>query len=93
MEISLLVLGGLQALTLFIYSWVNKVYVSQPRYNHPMIFHNPTTCLLLIYGPYASSVTLVALAFFLTNSPWLFLGLTIAGFVAFSTRPHSDLIG
>jgi hypothetical protein len=35
---------------------------------------------------------LVMLAFVLTDSPWIFLGLTFAGFVAFSARPHPEFM-
>lgn len=93
MEISLVLLGIAQALNLLIYRWVGAAFVSQPRFNHPMVFHNPTARLMLCYGPMVAMVILVVLAFVLTESPWLFLGLTVGGFVAFSARPNPDLMG
>jgi hypothetical protein len=90
MEASLLILGGIQLVALLLYRWVGKVFVSQPAYNHPGIFHDATARLLLCYGPLVVMAVLVILAFFVTNSPWLFLGLTIAGFIACSVKP-SDI--
>lgn len=92
MDTSLMLLGIAQALSLLIYRWVGAVFISQPRFNHPMIFHNPKARTVLFYGPMLASVIFVVLAFILTDSPWLFLGLTVAGFVAFSARPNADLM-
>ncbi len=92
METHLVVLGILQVVTVLIYGWVGRVFLSQPRYNHPSIFHSPAARLVLCYGPLVAMVVLVVLAFVLTESPWLFLGLTVAGFVASSVRPDRDLL-
>lgn len=93
METSLVILGIAQGVNLLVYRWIGAVFFSQPRFNHPMIFHNPTARLILCYGPMVTMAILVILAFALTESPWLFLGLTVAGFVAFSARPHPDFMG
>lgn len=92
MEISLVILGILQIVTILIYGWVGRVFLSQPRYNHPTIFHSPTARAMLCYGPLVVMVVLVVLAFFLTKSLWLFLGLSFAGFVASSVRPDRNLL-
>ena len=92
MDPTLIVLGALQVVNVSIYAWVGRVFLSQPRINHPGIFHNATARLLLCYGPLVMMLVLVLLAFFFTNSPWLFLGLTVAGFVAFSARPNPDML-
>jgi hypothetical protein len=88
MESSIILLGVFQALNLLIYRWVGVVFISQPRFNHPHIFHKPIARLLLSYGPLAVMTSLVILAFVFTESPWLFLGLTVAGFIAFAAKPH-----
>lgn len=91
MNSALLILGIVQTANLLVYRWVNKVFMSQPIINHPAIFYNSLARVILCYGPYIIGLLLIILAFFLTDSPWLFLGLTVAGFVACSERPHSDL--
>lgn len=93
METSIVLLGIAQVLNLLIYRWVGAVYISQPRFNHPKIFHNPTSRSMLCYGPMVVMLILVVLAFVVTDFPWLFLGLTVAGFVAFSARPNPDHMG
>jgi hypothetical protein len=90
MDTGLLALGGLQIATLLLYRWVGRSFVSQPRFNHPAIFHNPTARMLLCNGPFVVGGALIVLSFFLTESPWLFLGLSVAGFIAFSARPNPD---
>lgn len=92
METSLLILGVLQVLCLLLYGWVGRVFISQPRWNHPAIFHNPITRGVLVAGPLVAIVALVVCAFLFTNSPWLFLGLSVAGWVALSPRPNSGLM-
>lgn len=92
MEDGFIILGVIQAVNLFVYRWVGKVFTSQPRFNHPKIFHNPLAQSVLCYGPMVTMAILVILAFVLTNSPWIFLGLTLAGFVAFSARPHPEFM-
>ena len=84
-------LGCLQLATLLLYRWVVRSFVSQPKYNHPAIFYNPTARLLLCNGPFVVGAVLIVLSFFMTMSPWLFLGLSIAGYIAFSGRPHPDI--
>lgn len=91
MDTDLIALGGLQVVTLLLYRWVARTFVSQPLFNHPAIFHNPTARMVLCYGPYIVGGVLVVLSFFLTESPWLFLCLSVVGFVVFSERPHPDL--
>lgn len=90
MNSALLILGILQVANILVYQWVNKVFVSQPIINHPPLFYSATARIALCYGPYIIGLLLIMLAFFLTDSPWLFLGVTGAGFVACSERPHPD---
>jgi hypothetical protein len=92
METSLLVLGTLQVLALLLYRWVVKVYVSRPIFSHFGIFLNPVLRTLFCYGPLLAMFVLVVLAFFFTQLPWLFLGLSVAGFVACSAPPRSYLV-
>lgn len=89
-SVGVITLGVFQALNLLVYRWVNVVFTSQSRFNHPHIFHKPIARLLLSYGPLVVMVALVILAFVFTESPWLFLGLSVAGFIAFAAKPHPD---
>lgn len=82
------VVGIAQALNLLVYRWVGCVSVSQPSYNHPAIFHSAAGQLILCYGPLLVMVVLVVLAFMLTQTPWIFLGGTGFGWIAFSARPR-----
>lgn len=88
MEKSLVILGILQTVNLLLYGWVGRVFISQPRWKHPAIFHNAMARNLLVVGPLVVMVVLVVCSFVFTYSPWLFLGLTVAGWVALSPRPH-----
>lgn len=92
MEKSLLILAALQVVSLLVYGWVGRVFISQPRWNHPAIFHNPVARGVLIVVPLVAIVALVVCAFLFTNSPWLFLGLSVAGWVALSPRPGSGVM-
>lgn len=92
MEYALIFLAVIQAMNLLAYRWVGMVYFSQPRFNHPAIFHNAAARSVLCYGPLIAMVILVLLAFALTDSPWWFLGLTVGAFISFSTRPHPDVM-
>jgi hypothetical protein len=90
MDSNFIIIGFFQFVVMLIYRWVNIVFISQPRGYHPAIFHSPKARLVLCYGPYIVFCLLVALAFFLTKSPWLFLGLTAACLVAFSETPDPE---
>lgn len=92
MDGSFVVLAGLQLINLMVFWWVNRVFVSQPRWNHPAIFHNAAARTVLLYGPILGMVALAIAAFVYTDSPWLFLGATLIGWVSASARPHSDLM-
>lgn len=90
MDTPLLILGILQVIALLLYRWVGKVYFSQPAFNHPGIFRNEIAAMVLCYGPLAAMVVLVVLAFVLTDAPWWFLGLSVAGWVACSPSPREN---
>ena len=85
-------LWAIQIVALLIYRWVGKVFFSQPRFNHPAIFWNPTSRFILCYAPMVVMAILVALAFFITQSPWWFLGFSFIGFVMCSTKPSPELL-
>ena len=90
MDAWLVILVIVQVLNLLVYWWVGNVFFSQPRHNHPRIFWNPTARLLLGYGPLIMLALLVVLAFFVTRSPWWFLGLSFVALLACSQRPYSN---
>lgn len=83
-------LVGAQILNLLVYRWVGAVFLSQPRFNHPMIFHSPVARILLAYGPLVTMVALIVLAFVLTDSPWWFLAGSIALWIAWSRMPNPE---
>ena len=87
MSTSAIVLVLVQCIAVFAYRWVGRVFMSQPAYLHPPIFQNPAVRGVLVGGPIAILVVNAVLAFWLTDFPWLFLGLSIAAWVAFSVRP------
>lgn len=86
MESNLLILGILQIVSLLVYGWVGRVFISQPGWNQPAIFRNPFVRGVLVIGPFIAMISLIVCAFLFTNSPWLFLGLSVAGWAAFSPR-------
>ncbi len=92
METSFLILAALQVINLLLYGWVGRVFVSQPRWNHPAIFHYAAVRSVLVIGPLVVMGALVVCGFLFTHSPWLFLGLTVAGWAALSPRPNRDLL-
>ena len=85
MDNHLILLAILQVINLLVYRWVQSNFVSKPRLIQPKIFHNPISATLLVVGPNIIGLILVVLAFFYTDSQWLFLGLSLAGFIAFAT--------
>lgn len=81
---SFLLLGVLQVFFLTVYRWVGKRYIFAPRFDHPAIFWNRYVAVILcIIAETGVPATAIA-AFFFTESPWLFLGLSAVGFVLFS---------
>lgn len=84
-----LLLAALQIFFLTVYRWVGKRYIFAPHANHPTIFWNRTIAMILVIIANAGFPATAIAAFFLTDSPWLFLGLTIVGFVLFSIGIHT----
>lgn len=82
----LVLLSVIQILNLLVYWWVQKNFFL-PRLIQPRIFHIAIFRNLLIVVPIILGLLIMVLAFFHTDSPWIFLGLSIAGFVAFA-RPR-----
>ena len=88
MEISIFIfiLAIVQGLNLFIYSWLAKYAVKDP-WNRPPILCNPVINRVISTGTTFLFVALIVCAFLFTKSAYLFLGLSIAGWVAFSPNP------
>lgn len=70
-----------------LYWWVGKVYVSQPRFNHPQLFYNSILATVLVYLPYFGFLAIVVSGFILTEYGWWYLGATVAAFIAFAVKP------
>lgn len=83
---SFLLLGVLQVFFLTVYRWVGKRYIFAPRFDHPAIFWNRYIAVILCIIAEAGVPATAIAAFFFTESPWLFLGLSAVGFVLFSIR-------
>ena len=81
---SFVLLGVIQILFLMIYRWVGKRYIFAPRFDHPAIFWNRYIAVILCIIAEAGVPATAIAAFFFTESPWLFLGLSAVGFVLFS---------
>ena len=81
---SFLLLGVLQVFFLTVYRWVGKRYIFAPRFDHPAIFWNRYIAVILCVIAEAGVPATAIAAFFFTESPWLFLGLSAIGFVLFS---------
>ena len=72
-----------------IYWWVGKVYVSQPKFNHPSIFWNPTRAKILLVSPPIGFLLTIVGGFIYTENGWWYLGVVVIGLVALSSRPLS----
>lgn len=88
MEKNLFILAALQVISLLIYGWVGRVFISQPPWAYPAIFRNPVAGGVLVIGTQVAIVAIAVCAFLFTSSPWLFLGLSVAGWIALSARPY-----
>ena len=53
--------------------WVYYSYITQPKYNHPMIFWNPLMRMALVVGPSTCAILLVVFSFYQNIHPWWFL--------------------
>jgi hypothetical protein len=87
MDIGFITLACIQAANLGFFRWVVRVYFAQPKWMHPVVFRRPLSRAILGYGPIALFVALIALGFWVTQSPWIFLMGSIAGWIAFSANP------
>ena len=79
---------GTQGIALLVYRWVMRNYYSQPKHNHPSIFWNKTSRMLLCNGPTIVIVTMVILAFFTIEYPWWFLFISFILVMIFTSNPN-----
>jgi hypothetical protein len=80
----LTLLSAIQVLNMLAYWWVQRNFFL-PRLIQPKIFRIGIIRIFLVVVPTILGIFLMVLAFFLIDSPWLFIGLSVAGFVAFAT--------
>jgi hypothetical protein len=66
---------------------VGRVFVSQPKFNHPAIFWNPTVAKTLVILPYRGFLAVAIGAFVLTAHGWWFLGAVLVLFVGLAVKP------
>jgi hypothetical protein len=65
-------------LSALLHRWVGKVYIFQPRYNHPEIFRtHPFVTILLSFAPIFGFLTVIIGGFFYTDNGWWFLAAVI----------------
>lgn len=95
MDRALLLVCSGQVIALLWYRWIGRVFFFRPQWQHPAIFWNPIVRVILAFGPFVAMVVLVVCAFLFTRSPWLFVALSVGGWIAFSSRPqiHDDHAG
>jgi hypothetical protein len=82
------VLGIIQLVNIGLMRYVGKNFITQPDWNVPALFRNPLIARLLVIGTQVLFVVLIVLAFFLSKSPWWFLGASVGLFFAFSAPPY-----
>jgi hypothetical protein len=85
-DIALFVIGTMQIFNLLVYRWAARVYLLQPRWNYPEMFRGSLAQLIFGLGPLVLFVVFVITAFFVTESPWWFLGISIVGWIAATPR-------
>lgn len=81
------VLWILFAVSAALYWWVGKVFVSQPKLNHPQLFWNPTVANALVTAPLLGLGAVAVGGFVFTASGWWFLGAAVAAFLLLGVRP------
>jgi hypothetical protein len=77
---------ALFAVSAALYWWVGKVFVSQPKFNHPRLFWKPAVAKALVTAPLLGFGAVVIGGFVFTTSGWLFLGSVVAAFVLLGVR-------
>ena len=87
MEVFLWILFGASAA---LYWWVGKVFVSQPKFNHPQLFWNPAVAKTLVAAPLLGFGAVAIGGFVFTANGWWFVGAVVAAFVLLSAR-HATL--
>lgn len=73
-----------------LYWWVGKVFVSQPKHNHPQLFWNPAVAETLVTAPLLGLGAVAVGGFLFTTSGWWFLGAAVAAFVLLGVRPGAS---
>jgi hypothetical protein len=69
--------------------WVGKVFISQPRFNHPRLFWNPAVAKILTTAPLLGLGAVAIGGFIFTTSGWWYLGAVLAVFFFLSSKPAS----
>ena len=85
---ALIVLSVIQAVNIGLMRYVGKNLITQPDWNVPEIFRNPIIAKALVIGTQILLVTLIVLAFFLTDHPWWFLAGSTGVFFLFAAPPY-----
>lgn len=72
-----------------IYWWVGKVYISQPKWNHPRIFWHTVRAKILMIAPQLGFLISLIGGFVYTQNGWLYLGAVLLTIIVFSSRPYN----
>ena len=70
-----------------LYWWVGKVYVAQPKFNHPAIFWNATIATILLATPPLGLLLCVVGGFIYTDIGWWYLGAAVLASIALPSKP------
>jgi hypothetical protein len=87
MEVALWILF---AVSTALYWWVGKVFVSQPKHNHPQLFWNQTVAETFVIAPLLGLGAVAVGGFVFTTNGWWFLGAAVAAFLLLGVRPGAS---
>ena len=74
------------AVSAALYWWVARVYVSQPKFNHPRLFWNPAVATTFLAAPLLGLLAVAVGGFVFTSNGWWFLGAAAAALVLLSAK-------
>lgn len=83
-----IILWVIFCLSSFLYRWIGKVYVSQPRYNRPPLFWNPVRAKVVVAIPFLGFLLVVIGGFVYTDKGWWYLAAVIVAWFIFSEIPY-----
>lgn len=83
-----LLIALLLIMTTGLYWWLGKVYIGQPKHNHPAIFWNRRAATMLTHTPDIGFLAVSVLGFLFTDYGWSFLIAVFVSAMIFRARPY-----